>query len=122
MVGHPLVDVLVVPAQQGQFCPLGIPPRICLGERPPAGGKQDDRRLGTNGVDGLEKRLWLHDHTRPSAVGRVVDRAVLVMGVVAKVDEPVFHPARRLCPGWNAQPQRPGKKFGKDRDDVDREH
>ncbi len=122
MIGHPLVDVLVVPAQERELGCDRQPHGVVVAERASAGGEEHDRTLGREVVDRLEERLGLHDHPGAAPVGDVVDGPVAVVRVLAQVDEPVLDQARFRGARRNRQPERALEEGGEDRDDVDPHH
>src|SRR5213593_4564569 len=84
--------------------------------------EQDDRRLGTESVNCLEKRLGLHHHPRPAPVRVIVDRLMPIVRIVAEVHDVVLHRAGITRARENARRKRSGEKLRKDRDDVDAQH
>src|SRR5262249_3197889 len=88
-------------------------------ERTTAGGHEQDWCFGADGVDGLEERLGLHDHSRPAAIWIVVDRTMTIVREVAQVVHVIIDRASFPCARWNAQSQRRCEKVREDRNDVD---
>ena len=122
VVGDALVDVLVMAAEEREL----LEPRETLGvgvaRTAAARREEDDRGLRADRLDGLEERRGLHHHARAAAVGRVVHGAVLVVRVVAQVDELVaYQPAAAAARG-DREAERALEELREDGDDADGEH
>ena len=72
------------------------------------------RPLGGEGLDGLEDGGGLHEHALTAAEGRVVDRAVAVMGPVAQVVRGKVEDAGPLGPAHDGGVQVGSKDLRKD--------
>ncbi len=82
----PLVDPLVPAAKHGQVLFAGEFPHISLVESPTGRRQQQHAApIRVEGLDRGEDRLGLHHHPWPAAEGRVVDRAMTVVGPLAKI-------------------------------------
>ncbi len=85
-----LVDALVAPAPEHEVLAVRELPSGGLGEDLARRRREDDdgsidRGIRGDRVERLTPRLGFHHHAGASAVGRVVDRAVAVVGPVAQV-------------------------------------
>ena len=72
------------------------------------------RPLGGEGLDSLEDGGGLHEHALTAAEGRVVDRAVAVMGPVAQVVRGKVEDAGPLGPAHDGGVQVGSKDLRKD--------
>ena len=92
VIGHALVDTLVMPAEEDEMLRLGILADDRLLERPSLRGEED--HLGLRAAEfgqRLGDRFDLHHHAGAAAVGGVVDRAMAVMGPAPEVDSFQLH-------------------------------
>ena len=86
VVGHALVDALIVAAEEDEMLRLGILPGDGLPELPSLGREEDHLGPGTAEFGECRRdRLDLHDHAGASAVGCVVHRAVAVVRPAAEI-------------------------------------
>jgi hypothetical protein len=60
-------------------------------------GKQDDWTFWFEVIDCLEERFWLHNHACPSSVGKIINRAVLIVRIGTKIREVILHQASLSC-------------------------
>src|SRR5215218_7055414 len=129
MLQHPLVDALVPAAREGQPRLHGQLVRHRLGEPLPGRARHQQVRCGVrvaerlaagplDRVECLTPRLRSHHHAGPSAVGRVVDRPVPVVGEVAQI---VYRDVEQsLLAGLADQGESQRVQVAReDRDDVD---
>src|SRR5260221_8333583 len=65
MIRDPLVDVLVVTAENRQLVARGEAHGVGLREPAATGAHEDNRRAYVQRLDGLEERRGLHDYPRP---------------------------------------------------------
>ena len=120
VVGHALVDILVMAAKQREVRLNGVPHRVLVGEDLSACGKEHDGTPGGQAIDRLEEGFGLHYHSRTPSVGRVVHRLVPIRRKRSKVHHLVPDEARLGRTPRDARRQRRFEELGKDRDDVDR--
>src|SRR4051812_34865469 len=121
MIGNSLIDVLVMPTEKSEL--LALRKAHCIAMRENTTPRREQNYWGSRvqRLDRFEERLRLHDHTSATAVWCVVDRAVLVVGEVAQVDEIVSDTSSRGSTGRDTQPKRALEEIRENRDDVDLE-
>src|SRR6478736_6269311 len=116
---HAVVDALVAPADQAEPCSGRQLVGQRLVEAPPAGAEQQQRARWLSGLDGGEDRLGPHDHPGATAEGSVVDAAVHVGRVLARVVEPEVDGAGGAGLAEQAVAAARVNHLGEDREDVD---
>ena len=102
-IQRPLVHALVVAAEEEQGIALRVLLDNFLVQRPAPGRHVDAAHAYfLMGLDGVYHRLGQHHHARTAAEGVVVGVLVLVLGVVADVDQLHVQMARTDRPAQNA--------------------
>ena len=119
VVGDALVDAFVPAAQQGEAVTGGQLAGHRLVEPSAAGGEQQQRTRRVRRLHGREDRLRPHHHPGPTAERRVVDGAVAVVGVVARIVQPQVDHTPLPGAADEREVERPGEVVGEDREDVD---
>src|SRR5438874_13071684 len=119
LLRHPLIHTLVAPADQVAVGLTGQRPGQTLGEDLSRGAEEDHRARPVPLADGFEDGLGLEHHPGASAVGHVVDLAMLVVGVVPKVVDVESDPAGAQGPTSHAVCQRAGEELGKEGQDLE---
>src|ERR687886_626409 len=114
------VDSLVVSADQDEVRKRAQFNGHRLLEQTALWAEQDDAGIGAaHRSDGRENRARFHDHSGPTTVRRVVDRAVPIRGEVPDVDQIQLQQAGLAGPLEHALVERPDKHPGEEGQDVD---
>src|SRR5260221_2549504 len=91
MIRDPLVDVLVVTAENRQLVARGEAHGVGLREPAATGAHEDNRRAYVQRLDGLEERRGLHYHSLPPPVWGILHPAVTIVGGIAGIDDVLRH-------------------------------
>jgi len=120
-----LVDALEPAAEEHQPRTGRERRHPCLRERRPARAQEQARPCivgPRGGIDGAGQHVGSHDHSRPPARRRVVDRAVAIGRMCADVERIEGPDAGGQRPARKARGQRPREQLGKDGENARAPH
>src|SRR5258708_31397305 len=110
MIRDPLVDVLVVTAENRQLVARGEAHGVGLREPAATGAHEDNRRAYVQRLDGLEERRGPPGHPCPPPLWVILPPAVAIGRESAEVDDGLRHERPRPCPGRKTPRRRRGEE------------
>ena len=133
MLGHAFVNTFISPANKNDSFQLRVAPRRFLAEQFSRRGQQNDRRLRIRAarlqclsgarpskrLHGFKQWRGLQHHAFAAAERPVIHGAVTVLGKLAQVLHADLYQAAFSRPAHDAVVQRPRKKLGENRNQIE---